>query len=161
MQVFDASSIIHAWDNYPIKQFPPLWDWMAIQVEERRLVMPTVAFEEVANKIPNCGKWLRSHALEQLEPSNSILQEAMRIKKLLGILGDQYHSKGVNENDLLIIATARSYGAELITDEARQPTAPDMPSKRKIPAVCTMKEVTVSCINFIEFIKRSGKVFRD
>lgn len=28
MLAFDASSIIHGWDNYPIEQFPGLWAWM-------------------------------------------------------------------------------------------------------------------------------------
>jgi hypothetical protein len=59
MQVFDASSMIYAWDNYPIKQFPPLWKWIAQQIKERLLVMPRVAFEEVADKTPDCGDWLR------------------------------------------------------------------------------------------------------
>ena len=41
MQVFDASSMIHAWDNYPEPQFPGLWSWLAFQLanrsEERRV----------------------------------------------------------------------------------------------------------------------------
>ena len=61
MQVFDASSMIYAWDNYPIRQFPGLWEWMATQIEEKRLVMPSVAFEEVANKTPDCGEWLEKN----------------------------------------------------------------------------------------------------
>ncbi len=35
MLAFDASSI-HAWDNYPIIQFPGLWDWMASQIAEKQ-----------------------------------------------------------------------------------------------------------------------------
>jgi hypothetical protein len=42
--------MIYAWDNYPVRQFPGLWEWMATQIEERKLVMPSVAFEEVAHK---------------------------------------------------------------------------------------------------------------
>lgn len=160
MLVFDASSMIYAWDNYPLRQFPGLWEWMATEIADRKLVMPSVAFEEVANKAPDCGEWLESQDLEQLEISGAILQDAMRIKELLGVVGDSYHPKGVGENDILIIATARAHGVELVTDEGRQIAVPIEPSKRKIPAVCALQEVAVSCINFIEFIKRSDEVFR-
>ncbi len=160
MPVFDASSMIYAWDNYPIRQFPGLWEWMATQIDEKRLAMPSVAFEEVANKTPECADWLKDKDIELVEINNVIVQEAMRIKKLVGIIDDNYHPKGVGENDLLIIATARAYSAELISDEERQTTLPKEPTKKKIPAVCSMKEVNVPCINFLEFIKNSGEIFR-
>jgi predicted nucleic acid-binding protein len=160
MRAFDASSMIYAWDNYPVEQFPGLWEWMASQIEAKELAMPNVAFEEVQNKTPDCGEWLKENNLEQLAISNAILQDAKRIKDLLGIMSDNYHAKGVGENDLLIIATARLHGVELVSDEERQPTLPRVSSKRKIPAVCAMQPVSVSCINFIEYIKASGEVFR-
>lgn len=160
MWVFDASSMIYAWDNYPIRQFPGLWDWLAAQIEEKLLVLPNVAFDEVSNKTPDCGEWLKENNIEQLEINNAILHDAMRIKRLLGIVADNYHPKGVGENDILIIATTRDHNAELVSDEDRQPTTPKEPSKRKIPSVCGMKEVNVPCINFIEFIKRSGEIFQ-
>jgi predicted nucleic acid-binding protein len=160
MRVFDASSMIYAWDNYPIGQFPGLWEWVACQIEAKEVVMPSVAFEEVQNKAPDCGQWLKDNNLEQLPITNAIVQDAKRIKGLLGIVGDSYHAKGVGENDVLIIATARLHGAELVSDEERQNNPPQIPSKRKIPAVCVMQPVSVSCINFIEYIKASGAVFR-
>ena len=159
MQVFDASSMIYAWDNYPIRQFPGLWNWMEEQIEEKKLVLPKVAFNEVTNKTPDCGEWLEENNLEQREINNEILKDAMRMKGLLGIVADKYHPKGVGENDILIISTARAHNAELVSDEERQPTPPIEPAKRKIPAVCGMKEVNVPCFNFIEFIKRSNEVF--
>ena len=103
---------------------------------------------------------LKDNNLEQLAISNAILQDAKRIKGLLGIVDDNYHSKGVGENDILIIATARLHEAELVSDERRQPSLPKISSNRKIPAVCAMPKVSVSCINFIEYIKASGAVFR-
>ena len=160
MRVFDASSMIYAWDNYPIGQFPPLWEWMASQVKAKELVLPSVAFEEVQNKTPDCGEWLKDNNLEQLAISNAILQDAKRIKELLGIVSDKYHPNGVGENDILIIATARLHGAELVSDENRQTNLPQVSSRRKIPAVCVMESVSVVCINFIDYIKASGEVFR-
>lgn len=160
MRVFDASSMIYAWDNYPVGQFPGLWEWMAGQIESKQLVMSSVAFEEVQGKTPDCGEWLKENNLEQLAITNAIVQEAKRIKGLLGIVDDNYHPKGVGENDILIIATARQHGAELVSDEERQTNLPQVISKRKIPAVCAMPTVAVHCINFIEFIKASGAVFR-
>lgn len=159
MRVFDASSMIYAWDNYPLQQFPGLWDWMAGQIGQGSLAMPSVALDEVAHKAPECAAWLKDNDLRVLEISNAILQDAMRIKNLLGIVGDRYHPKGVDENDLLIVATAADRNCELVSDESKQ-KLPDLPAKRKIPAVCTMDEVGVTCISFLEYIKLSGAVFR-
>jgi hypothetical protein len=159
MQVLDASSIIHAWDNYPINQFPGLWSWIGHQIEVRSLVIPRLALEEVSHKIPECQEWLIDKGIEQLEMTNAIIMDAMRIKVMLGITADTYHPKGVDENDLFIIASARAYDAELVSDESRQ-TQPVLPAKSKIPKVCAMSGVTVPCLNFLEYIKRSKMVFR-
>jgi len=158
MQVFDASSMIYAWDNYPLQQFPPLWDWMAAQIAQNNLVMSSVAYDEVANKAPDCGVWLSNNNIELLAVNNAILQDSMRIKNLLGIVGDAYGG-GVGENDLLIIATARVHRAELVTDEKWQTTPPKKLENCKIPAVCAMGEVAVRWIKFVDYIKRSEAVF--
>ena len=159
MLVVDASSIIYAWDNYPIRQFPGLWGWMVGQFSDKQLVMSRVAYDEVGNKAPECAVWLRDAKTELIDITNAVVQEALTIKSLLGITSDNYHPKGVSENDILIIATAIVNNVGLVSDEGRQRKLPDIPAKRKIPAVCSMNDVGVPCINFIEFIKRSKVVF--
>jgi hypothetical protein len=159
MQVFDASSIIYAWDTYPVRQIPGLWDWMSVQIADGKLVMPSVAFEEVNNKAPECGAWLKDNNLPILEIDNAILHGAIHIKNLLGIVGDKYGA-GVGENDLLIISAAKSHQAELVTDESWQPALPKNLLNCKIPAVCSMNGVAVPWINYLNYIKRSNAVFR-
>lgn len=160
MQVFDASSMIYAWDNYPIRQIPGLWEWMATQIENEDLVIPSVAFEEVEHKLPECAEWLKEKEIKRLSITNAILHDANRIKGLIGVVGDNYHPKGVDENDLLIIAAASANGCELVSNEDRQPTLPTEPRKVKIPAVCNMPSVSVRCINFLDYIKQSDAIFR-
>lgn len=158
MQVFDASSIIYAWDNYPKEQFPGLWDWMSKQVETRLVAMPNIAFEEVGNKMPECASWLKEGNIELLPVTNSVAQKALNIKRLLGIVSDNYHSKGVGENDIIIIASACVNNLQLVSEE-QQSGKPNILSKSKIPTVCALKEVSVPCIKFIEYIKASKVVF--
>jgi hypothetical protein len=160
MLVFDASSVIYAWDNYPPQQFPGLWTWIEGQIRDEAISIPKVAFDEIQAKSPDCGAWLEDKRVAIQEITGEILQDAQRIKRLLGITDDGYHPKGVGENDLLIIAAARSVNAELVSDEERQPTVPREPSKRKIPAVCAMPEVAVTHMKFVEYLKQSGAVFR-
>lgn len=159
MQVFDASSIIHAWDNYPIENFPPLWGWIAERIAAGEFSIPRVALDEVNGKSPDCGGWLRDQDITVLPLTNDILQQAVAIKHILGIVEDDYHPKGVGENDIFIIATAKVAGTTLISDERRQFRLPDVMAKCKIPAVCDMDEVSVECIQFVELIKASGAVF--
>ena len=158
MQVFDASSALYAWDNYPVNQFPPLWAWLASQIAISGLTIVSVALEEVGHKSPECAAWLKACRIGALPITQAILIDALRIKNLLGIEDDLYGS-GVGENDLYIVATARAHGAELLTDERRQPGLPNSRRNYKIPAVCAMPEVQVQSLNFVEYFKRSQVVF--
>lgn len=139
MHAFDASSMIYAWDNYPIDQFPGLWDWMGREIKGERLVIPDVALGEVEYKTPECGDWLCDCDIVRLAITSAILTDAMRIKRLIGIVDDHYHPKGVDENDILIITVARAGGFDLVSDEDKQPKLSTAVGKMKIPAVCAMK----------------------
>ena len=159
MQAFDASSILHAWDIYPIENFPPLWDWIAEQIDDGEFIIPRVALEEVSKKSPECGAWLKAKKIKVLRETNRVLQEAKEIKKLLGISNDKY-GNGVGENDLLIVASAKVKGCRLVSEEKRQPDLPKEMKNCKIPAVCNLPGVQVPCDQFIDLIRNSGAVFK-
>lgn len=160
MQAFDASSMMHAWDNYPIDQFPALWAWIADEIAAQRIAIAVVALDEVGHKLPDCAAWLRDQHVARLSVTAAVLTEAMRIKALLGINDDRYSPKGVDENDLLIIASAKLNGRELISNEGRQLALPQLMPNCKIPAVCGLPTVNVSCLDFVSYMKRSRAVFR-
>lgn len=159
MRVLDASSILYAWDNYPLPQFPGLWTWLASEMQRHKLAIPSVAMEEVEHKAPECSAWLSTACVARLPVTNVVLTTALAIKADIGVLNDAYHPKGVDENDLLIIATAKVCGADLITNEARQFGAQAELRKYKIPAVCDLPSVNVVTMSFLEFIQRSRQVF--
>ncbi|MEI8096401.1 MAG: DUF4411 family protein [Spirochaetales bacterium] len=89
-----------------------------------------------------------------------ILIKALEIKGLLGILEDKYGA-GVSENDLIIIASAQVHGVSLVSQEARQPNLPQ--TKRvnyKIPAVCSLPQVNVRCLSFLDYLRTANQVFQ-
>lgn len=159
MRVLDASAIIHAWDTYPHPQFPGLWDWLALEIQTGKLTIPVVALEEVTHKAPECAQWLKGAGIVRLPITEQVVMLALSIKLAIGVVSDNYHTKGVDENDLFIIAVAKSQSAELITNEARQFGAQAEKRKYKIPAVCDMTEVGIKSMNFLEYIQRSQEVF--
>jgi predicted nucleic acid-binding protein len=160
MRLLDASSIIHGWDNYPIRQMPRLWQWVALEIEQEELRIPVVAREEVRRKCPECAKWLNENEIQIVRINNEILHESLRIKRILGIQGDKFHPNGVGENDVIIIATAKVQQAGLISNESKQLTKmPKSNGDLKIPAVCMLPDVRVNCIDFVEYFKQSGAVF--
>lgn len=160
MKAFDTSSIIYAWDNYPFEQFPPLWDWLGEQINSGEIVISCVALAEITQISPDCHEWLKGHALQVIDVSDDIAAEAIRIKTLVGIVDDNYHPKGVGENDILIVATAKQLEIALVSNEGRQIKIPNESRKRKIPSVCDLQAVGVSCVDFVEYLKGSGQIFR-
>ena len=159
MRVFDASSAVYAWDNYPIDQFPSVWDWMEEQVHAREITVAKVAFDEIGNMAPDCSNWLSAAGILVLPAGNDILQESLTIKAVLGIQNNAFNPKGVDENDIISIATAKVKVVDLVSEEARQASLPNILAKYKIPAVCDLPSVQVHCINYIYFIRQSNEVF--
>lgn len=161
MHILDASSIIHGWDNYPVSQFPGLWNWLKDQIVLGELAIPVVAMDEVGQAAPDCAAWLKEAEIDKLSPNNDILSAAMKIKDRLEIIGDEYHPKGVGENDILIVATAYYHESTLISNEGRQTDTPKVRSKFKIPLVCSMglDGTNVKCITFLEYLKQSKETF--
>lgn len=157
---FDASGIIHAWDNYPITNFPPFWDWIEVEIQNDNFAICEVAFDEVKNKSPECSEWLKNKGIRKISLSETTLLRATEIKALLGIVAENYHADGVGENDLLIIATSQIENALRLTEERRQNILPNQRRKYKIPAVCGLGEVSVTCKNIRELIGESGVVFQ-
>lgn len=159
MPHFDTSSLIYAWDNYPIENLPKIWEWLRGEIEEHRIVFSSVVEEEVERNSRPCSEWLKSGNPRWLIPTQTILEEATRLKNMLGIVEDRYGA-GVNENDLIIIATAKAFGEPLVTNESRQSPAPKgKPQNYKIPLVCNQPTVQVKPMDFLEYFRTSGKVF--
>ncbi len=154
MYSFDASSMIHAWENYPPKNqhFDALWEWITEEISNEEFCISEIALDEVSNKIPECGVWLRDNGIKIYPLTPSILSRASQIKGLLGIKEEQY-GKGVGEKDLFIIATSKEIGAILVSEESRQNSLPQLKPNYKVPAVCNMPEVNVGCSRFVDLLK--------
>ncbi len=154
MYSFDSSAIIHGWRHYPINHdyFYPLWkEWIREEIKRGKFVISEIAFEEIEHKNPELGDWLKEKNIKRLPISTAILERALEIRNLLGIEG-KYGKKGVNENDILIIATADIHQTILVTEEGRQLHLPKEKSQYKIPAVCKM--LSVKNIDFTEFLNK-------
>ena len=157
--MFDASAIIDGWEHYPIAQFPGVWSWISNEIKNGNILISKVAFKEVKDKYSECAKWIDDNDIQKIEVSKDILKFSLDIQKLLGIEGDNY-GNGVGENDIIIISSAKSMGAILISNENVQTNLPQTNKKNyKIPAVCKMEYVGIECINFLEFIKKSRQIF--
>lgn len=156
----DTSALIHAWDNYPIKNMPKVWGYLKEQFECRNILLSEVAYEEI-----NEGElldWLDELALKPEEVNEKIQLIFEKLQLKLGIEEfEKDETKGINAEDLFIIAHASLTGRTLINQEAEQATKKDQkPKKRnyKIPLVC--KDIAnVESIEFIEIIKRSEQIF--
>jgi hypothetical protein len=97
MYSFDASSMIHAWDNYPPENehFESLWEWFSSNVQNKEFVISKKAFKEVSDKIPECREWLQNSNVEIYSLTSTSLLIAKDIKASLNILEDKY-TKGVD-----------------------------------------------------------------
>ena len=109
MYSFDASSMIHAWDNYPPtnSHFDSLWHWISEQINNKQFGISRKAFDEVSHKMPECGKWLKNNNIEIYPLTAKNLSTTQQIKKILCIVEEQKKNE-VGENKLVIMVIKKN-----------------------------------------------------
>lgn len=153
---FDASTIIHFYDNYP-KDNPNLillWEWFEEKMTNQEFVISKRAFDEVKHKTsPEFFEWFKG--ITVINDTIADLSEAQMIKNLLEIDEDDF-GKGVGENDIFIISIAKRINSILVSEEKRQPNLGRISkSSYKIPAVCKLSNVDIGCINFTDLLRKN------
>ena len=163
--IFDASSLLYAWDTYPkdIDLFEPLWAWIESLIAAELLVMSKVNFDEVT-KSTEAYEYLKDLKLKIIEPNMAILSIADNIRLELGLTEVEINNptrKGVDVGDLICVATAKVDSLKLITEESPQIQTNGHGSPKlqnhKIPRVCSLHSVAVKTCNFVEFLKQNYK----
>lgn len=152
---FDASSIIHLYDNYPMDNpnLEMLWDWFRDKMLNEDFVIPKRAFKEVIHKTPaDFIEWFK--VIKKIDETLEDLTMVQNIKDLLEIEEDDYHVKGVDENDLIIISVSKRIVATLVQNE-KQLNLPILKKKYKIPSVCNLDEVKLENLDIAELLKRN------
>ena len=127
---------------------------MEKQIKAGEFLIPEIVKGEAKDK--DVLDWFLGNKLPTIAISDKILNVAQSIKDGLGIENDDYSPKGVNENDVIIIATAKVYGCALVTEEGEQQQLPTM-KNYKMPAVCHKNNIQVG--NFLARLIESGEIF--
>lgn len=160
--ILDASTLIDIWLRFPkdLKVFNSLWEQIEELVSLGKLVVTRRNFEEVKHKSEEAYEYFKVLGIKILTPTQPILEIAVIIQQKLGLTDADIKNnlrEGVDEGDILCIATAKCYGITLVTEEKRQPVyvgnkGPSL-AKYKIPKVCEMAPVEVECINFLDLLE--------
>ena len=160
----DANSFITSWNTaYPVKVFPSLWAQIAQHQNDIILIKPV--FDEIdpvssADQKLHRDKKREKYPLHVWMEDNSFTPTAITDDtKIISLKLEQEYEinnnpKGVDQNDIALIAYAKYENKTVVTLEAKQPQKPEKKCNYKIPLVCD--EQKVECISFIEMLERLG-----
>ena len=165
MRSMDTSSIIHAWENYPISMFPHLWAWFAEEIKTKNLIFSEVVAKELRPKSDECLAWIKAQhkagkgKFFPKTEQNIQIAERIRGDLLAGSEAAELaeEGEGVGMNDLHIIALAEVQKTVLVTNEKRQNFAHLVASNARketyrMPAVCEGL-ADVVCEAWIDYLK--------
>lgn len=149
----DANVFITCWnETYPINIFPSLWEQIAQHQSDIILIKPI--YDQIIVKEDPLTKWLKENRFF----STSIDDETESLSlEWEGKYQIREESKGVDEEDIKLIAYAKRESKIVVTLEKKQDKDPSRKKYNyKIPLVCS--EEKVPCINFVEMIDDLGIV---
>lgn len=150
---FDTSALIDGLErNYPETTFPGVWELVDELIDDHRFVISEEVFEEATHVDAAARQWCKPRKDRIVVPTDSrIAAEVANI----GLAYPTWTTKGKNEADPFVIATARVLGATVVTGEKFNTGSIVKP---KIPFVC--QQVGVPAVNFLGFLQGEGWIFR-
>ena len=160
MVMFDTSSLIHAWNVYPQKQFPKFWEWLFHNIKNQDIIFSQIVKQEL--KTEELVEYIKEAKPKFITPNNEIIQTAKEIKKFLD-LKDGEKGNGVGEEDIFIMATALVQKLNLVTNEAIQREKDARKRNYKIPRAFLefqgSKKDKCSTYDLLTYIKKSEQIF--
>ena len=151
----DTSALIAAFhERYPIKNFPSLWRKIESLIQNRRLKMSQIVFEE-AMRDTEIKQWCDENQLKpdfQVAIDESVQEKVSQILSEFPRLVD--NRTGKSGADPWVIALALTDENYIVLTE-ENPT--DSKNRPKIPDVCT--HFQVKCIKMVDLIKKENWVF--
>lgn len=160
----DANILITAWfRDYPPHIFQPIWDQLAGHKTSIVLIKPIfdeidpmassdlkLSIDEKRKKYP-LRTWITENKFSATAISDAVKSESLNLEMHYET---NDNPKGANQNDITLIAFAKTEGGTVVTFEENQPQIPGKKCNYKIPLIC--QDQGVECKNFVEMIDLLG-----
>jgi predicted nucleic acid-binding protein len=144
----DTSALVNPWRRmWPPDLAPRYWEDVAALALSGRIVLSEEVREELFHKDDELAAWAKTN-IRTWHPLTDEIQECVRdIMRNWGRLVDHRRNRG--SADPFVIATAKSLGAIVVTDEG-----PGNEMNVRIPYVCS--QIDVGCLGLLDFVRATG-----
>ena len=139
----DSDAIIGAWRQYPIENFPKLWEWVESMGRDEIGGMSEVVFKELERGGDECFEWFKERKKLFVHPNDENVQNEVR--RLVNTYNFGLNASK-NAGDPYVIALAKVKDAVVVTNES---PSNDM-NGPKIPDVCRVEGIRR--IKFVQII---------
>jgi len=148
----DSDVLIQAWRDYPIDNFPPVWEKIEELGSNDTLGMSELILDELQRGGDDLYDWAKARESDLVVPTSNTVDEEVTY------LVNHYENFGIvtgkNEADPFVVAVAKAHGCSVVTNETRSGNL----NGPKIPDVCLEEEIP--WIRFVDIIKQENLVFQ-
>jgi hypothetical protein len=147
----DSDAAINAWSDYPIENFPKIWDWIEQMGRTGILGMSEVVFRELEKGGDECFDWFKARKSDFVYPNDDDVQG--ELDRLVNTYNNFGLITGKNEGDPFVVALAIVKGCIVVTNESMSNNM----NGPKVPDVCRAEGI--QWIKFVDVIRREGVRF--
>lgn len=147
----DSDAAINAWRDYPIENFPKIWDWIEHMGINGIAGMSEVVFHELEKGGDECFAWFKQRKEYFVYPNNQEVQK--ELERLVNSYNNFGIITGKNEGDPFVVALAIVKECTVVTNESMSNNM----NGPKVPDVCRAERI--QWIKFVDVIRRESVTF--